>query len=259
MGSLNGRSLTWSECLNVRDLGGLPTESGGRTAMRVVVRADDVRRLDSAGWESALAYDVRRIVDLRFPGEVPDETAVPAGVEIVPVSLFGSYDRPEHRFETALRDADDVAEVYARGYVHVLEHRAEQVAAAVSAVAAVGEGAVLVHCFAGKDRTGLVCALVLALADVSDEAIAADYAISEPSLRRLFAGWIAAAADDAELRLRNRLVQAPGEAMASVLAWLRSAGGAESFLRDAGVAPAALERLRQRLAPHAVSQRRMAT
>lgn len=250
MGALNGRLLGWSGCLNVRDLGGLPTASGGRTAMRVVVRADDVCRLQAAGWESARAYGVRRVVDLRYPGEVPGQPALPAGIEVVPVSLFGSYDAGrETRFDEAVRDAADVAEVFARGYIQVLEHRATEVAAAVSAIAAVEGGAVLVHCFAGKDRTGLVCALVLALAGVTDEAIAADYALSEANVRRLFANWVSAAPDDAERRLRDRLLEAPAGTMRSVLEWVRREGGVEAFLRGAGASASELERLRARLAP----------
>jgi protein tyrosine/serine phosphatase len=121
-----------------------------------------------------------------------------------------------------------------------------------AAVAAVADGdraeGVVVHCFAGKDRTGIVVALMLGLAGVPDDVIAADYAASGPGVEALSASWFAAAESDAELELRRRVVQAPHSAMAAVLAWLHeTAGGAGAYLREAGLSEEQLTRLRSRL------------
>ncbi len=60
------RELVWDGCVNVRDLGGLPTEDGRVTRFGAVVRADNVRRLSDAGWEALAGYGIRRIIDLRW-------------------------------------------------------------------------------------------------------------------------------------------------------------------------------------------------
>ncbi len=89
------RSLAWDGCFNVRDLGGLETASGRRTRHGAVVRADNVRRLTEAGWQAALDYGIRRVVDLRFAGESPGEDDAHADVDVIAVSLFGDHDPDE--------------------------------------------------------------------------------------------------------------------------------------------------------------------
>jgi protein-tyrosine phosphatase len=244
------RALAWDGCSNVRDLGGLQTASGRRTRHGAVVRADNVRRLTPAGWEAALRHGVRRLVDLRFEGEGPGEPSPPAEVEVVGVSLFGRHDpEAERAFDARVRDAEDVAAVFAAGYIKTLARSPGRVAAAVAAVAdADHRHGVLIHCFAGKDRTGIVSALVLGVADVPDEVVIADYAQSDDNMSVLFGGWIGSAKSPSELELRRRLVRAPAEAMAGVLTWLRTtAGGATPYLRAAGLADDQIARLRARL------------
>ena len=245
---MSGRRLSWEGCLNVRDLGGLPLQTGGFTRSGVVARADNVRRLTRAGWEAALGFGVRRVIDLRFPGEVPGEPPAHEHVEVVEVSLFGQPDPAlALAFDERVRDAEDIAAEFAAMYTTILERNADRVAAAVEAVAE-ADGPVVVHCFAGKDRTGLVSALLLSLAGVADEDVAADYALSEPNVTLLFEDWVAAAADADEHRLRTRVLQSPHAAMAAVLGWLReSAGGVEEYLRANGVGAASIGGLRSRL------------
>ena len=249
MGALS-RSLTWDGCFNVRDLGGLETASGGRTRRGAVVRADNVRRLSAAGWQAAIDHGVRRLVDLRFEGEVPDEPSPHESIEVVGVSLFGQYDPEATRmFDERILEAKDVASVFAASYIRALEKNAERVVAAVAAVAdSDHKDGIVVHCFAGKDRTGIVSALLLGAAGVPDEIVAADYAESGPKMQRLFGDWFATAESESELELRQRLAQAPHTTMIAVLAWLReSAGGAAGYLRQAGLRDEQITRLRARL------------
>lgn len=246
-----GRSLAWDGCFNVRDLGGLETATGGRTRHRAVVRSDNVRRLTARGWESALAHGVRRVVDLRFENEEPGEPAAHQGVEVFALPLHGPH-RPADTelFEQRLSEAEDPGPVFAAGYIRMLE-RTERVGAAVAAVADAGpEECVVVHCFAGKDRTGLVSALLLSLAGVPDALVAADYAASDPGVARLCADWFSSAGSEAERRLRQRICTSPEGAMLAVLDWLReSRGGTEQYLRDAGLDEQQIERLRLRISP----------
>ncbi len=246
-----GRDLAWNGCVNVRDLGGLQTASGGRTRHGAVVRADNVRRLTGPGWQTALDYGVKRVVDLRFSGECDGDPEPPTEVDVVSVSLFGQHDPVLARaHDDRIRDAEDVAAVFAEGYIRALVHNADRIATAVTAIADAEAGTVVVHCFAGKDRTGIVAALLLSVVGVPDEAVAADYAASEQNLELLFGDWIAAAEEATESRLRRRLAQAPHATMLAVLAWIsESAGDAAGYLREIGVDEARIARLQSRLAP----------
>ncbi|MEO6061619.1 MAG: tyrosine-protein phosphatase, partial [Thermoflexales bacterium] len=58
------RTVRWSACLNVRDLGGLPLRGGGRTRFGAIVRADGLFRLTPAGLEEVRAYGIRTVIDL---------------------------------------------------------------------------------------------------------------------------------------------------------------------------------------------------
>jgi protein-tyrosine phosphatase len=243
------RRLAWDGCVNVRDLGGLPLEGGGSTRFARVVRADNIRRLSPAGWEALQAFGVRRIVDLRFVRERADEADVPHGLELVAVSLFGDHDPEElDRRDDIVRRATDDVDAIDLFYTETLATREAQVAEALQAVAAAPEGPVVVHCFVGKDRTGLVAALLLRLAGVSPEIVAEDYALSGPVVGPLVDDWIAAAGDEHERSFRQRVSSAPAEGLRRVLATLEQRwGGAEAYLRAAGVSPREIELLRRRL------------
>ncbi|MEO5633976.1 tyrosine-protein phosphatase [Gaiella sp.] len=243
------RSLAWDGCFNVRDLGGLETTSGHRTRHGAVVRADNVRRLTEAGWQAALAHGIRRVVDLRFADESPGEADAHAGVEVVSVSLFGQHDPEEAlAFEKRLFAADDVGSAFAAEYIRTLERAPQTVAAAIAAVAdADDDHGVLIHCFAGKDRTGIVTALLLDAVDVLDEAIVADYAASHANLGGVFDPWVARARDDEERETRLRSALSPAETVEAVLAWLGDAGGSRAYLADAGLTSDQLGRLERRL------------
>lgn len=243
------RSLAWDGCHNVRDLGGLETASGRRTRYGAVVRADNVRRLTDAGWQEALAYGIRRVVDLRFADESPGEDDAHPDVEVISISLFGRHDPDVARdFEGQLRTAVDVGAVFAASYIDVLERAPDTVAAAVGAVAAAeDDSGVLIHCFAGKDRTGIVTALLLGAVGVLDHEIAADYAASHANLAPLFTPWVERARDEDERETRIRSALSPAETMLEVLAWLDAAGGHRAYLSDAGVPSEQIERLERRL------------
>lgn len=245
-----GRSLAWDGCFNVRDLGGLETASGGRTRRGAVVRADNVRRLTAVGWQAALDHGVRRVVDLRFENEVPGEPSAHEDVEVVLLPLReGREPEVARAFEVQLLEADDIAPVFAAEYIQMLDEATQRVGAAIAAVADTPHGdGVVVHCFAGKDRTGIVSALLLSLAGVSNELVAADYAASDPGVQALSAPWFATARDEVELSLRRLISIAPHATMLEVLGWLHeTAGGPYAYLRHAGLANDQLERLRARL------------
>ena len=243
------RTLSWAGCHNVRDLGGLPLAAGGETRFGVVVRADSLRQLSDAGWRQALDYGVRRVVDLRFSEERASDSSVEAPVEVVHVSLFGEHDPvAEREWGTRGRSTPVAADMFAASYTYTVDQQIPNVVAAVEAIAGVEDGCVAVHCFGGKDRTGIVSALLLSVAGVDDETVGRDYALSDPGVMRLLDTWIAAAEDDAELAFRGRVATSPAEAMTRTLAHVRTRwGGAQEYLVVHGVDADSLERLRLRL------------
>jgi protein-tyrosine phosphatase len=243
------RTLTWDGCVNVRDLGGHSTEDGRTTRFGAVVRADSIRQLSDEGWAALLDYGVSRIVDLRFHSELAMDAPRDVDVEVVHVPLLPELDDPEWVEIDPIGDAEPDALTATRAvYLEFLERRRPLFGEAISAVAGAPEGAVVVHCFGGKDRTGLVVALLLRLARVDLETIGADYALSGHNLRDMTAAWVAQADDEVERERRVRIGAAPAQAMVDVLEELeRRYGSVREYLRAAGVEGAALDRATARL------------
>ena len=243
------RRLTWDGCLNVRDLGGHPTSDVGRTRSGAVVRADSIRRLSDAGWGELVAYGIRTVVDLRLQSEREDDPPHPPPVNIVHVPLGGDAAEDDRAaVEAAWASGTDAADTVRTAYVELLERFRADFARAVAAIGEADEGGVLVHCYAGKDRTGLVAALLLRLVGVGLEDIAADYALSEENLASLLEDWIAEAPEDEERQRRRRIAASPPQAMLEVLAELeRRYGSVRAYLRAGGAAEVDLDRARARL------------
>ena len=110
------------------------------------------------------------------------------------------------------------------------------------------EGGVVFHCFAGKDRTGLVAAMLLSLAGVPEDHIGADFAATDVQLAEKYEQWIAASAPEQRAAMREEL-RCPPERILAVLDHLESTwGGVASYLEAAGVKAPEIDRLTMRLA-----------
>src|SRR4029078_12800157 len=158
--------------------------------------AADRERLSEPGWEALVDYGVRRVVDLRTAGE---RNGLRDGgeVEIVNVSVLPELDWEGWGEIDALSDDAPDAVSAAEGVsLAFLERWDEAFARAVREVADAPPGGVLVHCKGGKDRTGLVAALLLRLAGVPLEDIGADYSLSRQNLSAFLDEWIESAKDE---------------------------------------------------------------
>lgn len=231
------RAVSWSGCPNVRDLGGLPHAGGGTTRFGRVFRAADVGRMTEAGWATARAAGVARVVDLRYAEERSRDLERPADIETLHLSLLGDRDPAYWRMLHAHREEEGEAAYMRRSYTEFLDRHAAQFAAALEAV--VGPpGATVVHCIAGKDRTGLVVGLLLRLAGVPMEAVDADYALSETFL--VEAGFVAIDANG-----NGRPPRSPAGVMADVLTALEERhGSAGGYLSASGCSAATLDAAR---------------
>jgi len=240
------RTLAWDGCLNVRDLGGHATEDGATTRWGSVIRADSVRALTDAGWDSLVAHGVGTIVDLRSHGELAADPPQDTPVQVVHVSVLPEQGDPVWaELDVAAADAETEKELF---YVEWLRRWGDRFAAAVAAVAHAPAAPVVVHCQVGKDRTGLVAALLLRLAGVSADDIATDYALSSVNLEPQNRPWVAEAPDDVERERRRRLVATPAASMLGVLVAVeREHGSAAGFLCANGLSDETIARARSRL------------
>jgi protein-tyrosine phosphatase len=233
------RHLDWEGCFNVRDLGGLPAAGGRTTRKRALVRSDSVDGLTAAGWSALWTHGVRTVIDLRNEGERgPDTAKRPDGLATLHLPLDGT----EHR-EFWARWASGPEFATPLYYRPHLERFPERSAWVVAAVAAAGPGGVLVHCVGGRDRTGQIAMLLLAVADVSAEDIADDYALSAANLRKRYAalGEPDQGPEVEEFLARRRA--GPRDAILTTLGSL----GVESLLRRGGLSASGLAAVRARL------------
>lgn len=237
------RHLAWEGCYNVRDLGGYPTRDGKTTRWGAVIRTDNLARLTEAGRNSLIDYGVRSIVDLRRPDELaehPNPFAEPGehGIRYTNVSLVDPAKSTPDNFTTLAND-----------YKRILDSFAPAMAEIMREIADAPAEAVLIHCMAGKDRTGMVAAILLDLARVPRDIIADDYALTEACLHPLNQEWLENGPGDREERARDLERFTPrAEVMLEVLSHLDERyGGVEPYLLQAGVSPDEIERIRARV------------
>jgi protein-tyrosine phosphatase len=232
---LSQRDLEWEGCYNVRDLGGLPTAQGGTTRFGALVRSDNPWKLTTEGLRAMRAHGVRTVVDLRDESEVAERPTVEVD-HVVNVSVL---DFGDEEYWSRWRGVQDTP----RFYREVLERWSDRFAAAVAAVARAREGGVLVHCEVGRDRTGLVCALLLSVVGVPSDVIAADYALSAERLAPLYAEWLRAERDPQTRARLERENVSEAAAMAHVLDNV----DVDRYLLDAGATQRDLDAIRERL------------
>ncbi|HEX3265968.1 MAG TPA: tyrosine-protein phosphatase [Candidatus Limnocylindrales bacterium] len=247
------RSLIWDGCVNVRDLGGIPTEDGRATRRGAVIRSDNIGGLTPDGWSALARHGVVRIVDLRWPEErAQDPPRDMAGtVEVVHVAVLGpTYEESAAFFrelDAHVDRVEDAADHYAYSYVEFLERNRARFAAALAAIAD-ADGPVVIHCMGGKDRTGLVAALLLRLAGVSLDEIGDDYSLSGPNLAGTLDAWLESAPDERERARRLKLSTTPASAMARVIAAVEDRhGSVAGYLEQGGLDSDQIDRLRDRL------------
>jgi protein-tyrosine phosphatase len=230
---------------NSRDLGGRQA-AGGIVRTGVVMRSDAPLRLGEDGRRALAGLGLRTAIDLREPVER----------RLDPVDLEGLG--LELRHEPILGEDFDVHTSMSLEEVYraLLERRSANLSAAVRVLSDPGAVPALFFCSAGKDRTGLVAALVLGALGVSEADIVADYARTERNMDGEFrsaieARAIAAGISEQELAVK---VGAPPALMRDLLAWLRERyGGVAGYLRHNGLTEVELESLRRRLVePRAV-------
>lgn len=227
---------------NIRDLGGYALKSGGMTQWRRILRGEALHPLTEASLGELIDNGLSLVIDLRGPHETvitPHPFTGHAKVDYRNIVLFEALApiaMAKQPFDMAQR------------YCDALDRCQDQIADVLRSIATAKPGIVLFHCTAGKDRTGIIAALLLLLVGVSHEDIVTDYALTASAegligqlrTRALSAGT---APDHVD-----RMLASDAATMESLLAYLdASHGGIERYLATIGLTPSELFALKDRL------------
>jgi len=193
------------------------------------------------------AYAVSTVIDLRSDSELygsgdprfprpKEDRARQSGVAYVHHALID---------DSGLKRLGEASNMFER-YLLMLSTRQMAFRDVFTSIAE-AEGGVVFHCFAGKDRTGLIAAMLLAMAKVSAETIASDFGETDVQLAKQYEKWISEVPADLRNEMREEL-RCPPERILGVLNHLQTKwGGVEAYLEASGVAPANIDRLTARL------------
>ncbi len=223
------RHLRLEGTYNVRDVGGYLTEDGRITRWRRLLRADGMHRLSAAAQQTLLDEGLRTIIDLRRPSEAEHYPNV-----FATATTLRYRHMPLYQVVVGDHDERTMGEIYR----WMVDECQPQIAAVIALLTDPDALPGLVHCTAGKDRTGVIIALMLGAVGVPHETIIADYAVSEENLRGEFTEETRQRVTAAGLNWERyqRLLTSPAEFMGDLLAYLDTRhGGVQSYLRTIGI------------------------
>lgn len=240
------RRVVFEAVHNFRDLGGYPTAHGAHTCWNVLYRADGLHRLTDPDLVVFANLGIRTVVDLRTDLEVEQHGSFPHERMLVDFHHVAVIDATWNHEEVP--DLDDV-DFLVWAYRSMLSRGADRFADAMS-ILAEAESAAVFHCAAGKDRTGILAALVLGSVGVPDQAIVADYALTAAAMQRMQT-WVRTNHPDLYARYAetpSAFLAAEPAAMQVILDDLRSQhGSVGDAARAFGLSATSLDRLTGRL------------
>jgi len=165
---------------NTRDLGGYLISGGFMTGWHRFFRSDDVGHLTENDFKVLESYKLRTVIDLRSHDELklsPNQFAFKENIDYHHISLLNAVN---YGIDVKNLPADALKAMY----IHVLDHEKDAVLQVLHTIAKAQEGAILYHCVAGKDRTGIISMLLLGLSGVEDQDIVTNYEITYTNIRR---------------------------------------------------------------------------
>jgi protein-tyrosine phosphatase len=238
------RQIELEGCHNFRDLGGYPTRAGRQLRWRVLFRSDGLHHLtpgDVARLRGELG--IAHVLDLRSSGEIAIDGRGRLADEDVRIHHLPLFD------ETGASRADLGAKISLSDRYFLMTEHAKRPIARILATLADAQAPAVYHCAAGKDRTGIVSAVLLGLLGVADEVIVADYAATQQNLDAIIARLMASEGYQAMLEnLPPDTLHAEPATMIALLERVRSKyGSMRGYVRDLGVPDDAVARLEARL------------
>jgi protein-tyrosine phosphatase len=248
--------------VNARDIGGLPLAGGGVTASGILYRSDALFAVTDDGLAAIAESPVGTIVDFRTPQEradAPDRLPTARLFRVIEESILEGALTGAATAPTAVAGMDEEAlkallskiPSLAGLYLGMLTHGAvafADVARAIVHPEDPAHPAVLIHCTAGKDRTGVAAALILDAVGVERSAIVADYVSSEANLAGEWADRMLEKARSWGVPLVpaivDLVVSTPASAIETALAWVDEQGGSAAYLQAGGLSADDLGALR---------------
>ena len=244
------RHLDIDGAYNVRDLGGYPTKDGRSTRWKTFVRAASLHQLPPESQAALVDYGIRTVIDLRRTHEVEETPNVFAGssqIDYLHQNLVG--DEPLIGPGDSVESGETADRILA-SYGSWIDLRQPQILETLATLADPDARPAMYHCAGGKDRTGVISALLLSIAGVPANVIAEDYALTA---RYLLARYFAEQASP-EITPTNYTREdyqrdfCPPEAMLKVLDHIdRGYGGVESYVLKIGLSPAQVGSIRAAL------------
>lgn len=243
--AITSRHIRCDGAFNIRDLGGYATVDGGTTVWGSLYRADGLHRITVAAGEGLLDLGWRTVLDLRTVAEVEAGAYRHAGADVIHLPVLREV------WDAELIAAEhEAVDFLVERYVEMLDEGATAIATAIEILAVPDRRPAVFHCSAGKDRTGVLAALVLSLIGVPDDVIAQDYALSALAMDKLV-GWYRENHPelvDHMVRQPTQMLDCPAEAMLVFLERLRAEhGSVTGYLLAAGTARIAMDELRTAL------------
>lgn len=185
------RHIPFDVLHNFRDLGGYPTPDGTRRVRPGrLYRSDSLGKLTegTADWDRFLALGVGTVIDLRYPWEIERAGRVPEHPSLTYRNLsieHRPYDQP------SLSPAVEPGPYLAERFMEVAEDGVKEIREALETIAESARAGtpVVFHCASGKDRTGQIAALVLALLGIDEPTIVEDFSLTELATKALLADW----------------------------------------------------------------------
>ncbi len=237
------RLISLEGAVNFRDLGGYPAAAGTRTRWRTLFRADGLGELTGPDLEVVRALGIRTVIDLRSGDELERGRF---DVDAHPVAF--------HHFPF-IEQLPDAAEFERRPgllgaqYLEMVTGAGSQILGALEALAEPGALPAVFHCTAGKDRTGVLSAIVLSLLGVDEPTVVADYALSGEAMLRLRAKLVRKYPEGRDaIENMGEVFSAEPAQMEQLLDHVRSEhGSVEAYVAGLGAGPGTVERLRATL------------
>jgi len=242
------RRIALERAFNFRDLGGYAAASGQTVRWSRVYRADGIHRIEGADLARVAALGIRTVLDLRTRGELTDHGRVPTE------AMNASYQHLpllEQVWERDLLVAEmDAVDFLAGRYLAMLDQGASSIVSAFETIADPECLPVVFHCSAGKDRTGVLAAVLLSVLGVSDDDIAADYALSRAAMREM-SEWVRTERPESYETMSAQppaFLDAPPLAMRHFLARARATyGSLTEYVIASGLGAERVETLRKTL------------
>ncbi len=232
---------------NVRDLGGYPTRDGGVTKKGVLVRSGTLTDITPDAQTVLVDYGVKTIIDIRDEWEVEHYPDAPAQSDVMRyrnIPFIGDHLNRDEKWHAQAGSHKNMYEVYA----YYLEHCQPQIREIMTTLIE-SEPTTLYHCYAGKDRTGMISAFILGAVGVADDIIVQDYAETTPRISHLVKEWrVDAVKNKRDMQKFERDVSSDAHTMVNFLAHVQERyGGITAFLNTCGVTSADLNELKARL------------